>query len=87
MSKEELSDACSYKKLDEVQKIPWYENSSNKANYKPSSCLQPKEYDSALPVIINGTHFNNEHSRIFCPMYWSLIPSWHKVLLNNNVSC
>ncbi|KAJ8683927.1 hypothetical protein QAD02_019719 [Eretmocerus hayati] len=74
LSKSELSKKCSYEKNNIVREVEW--NSNNSIDYHPSSSLQPK--DSGLPVIIDGKHLQSSEDRLFCPMYWSLIPPWHK---------
>lgn len=78
MSKEQLSKKCAYKKNNEQRDVPWSTNSNNFVDYHPSTTLQPK--DTGLPVIIDGKHLQSPETRLFCPMYWSLVPPWYKVM-------
>ncbi|OXU26817.1 hypothetical protein TSAR_005048 [Trichomalopsis sarcophagae] len=80
LSKEQLSKQCAYKKDNLDHEVSWSKN-SNFVDYHPSTMLQPK--NTGLPVIINGKHLQSTDSRIFCPMYWSLIPPWYKGDLND----
>ncbi|XP_014225365.1 embryonic stem cell-specific 5-hydroxymethylcytosine-binding protein isoform X1 [Trichogramma pretiosum] len=73
IAKNELSKKCSYKKNDQEHEVPW----STKyicVDYQPSNFIQPKNY-AGLPVIVNGKHLSSEEDQIFCPMFWSLVPS------------
>lgn len=78
LSKPQLSKKCAYKKNNVDHDVPW-STVSNFVDYQPSTMLQPK--DTGLPVIVDGKHLQTTESQIFCPMYWSLVPSWYKVII------
>ena len=71
-----MSERCGYQKNNHETDIKW-SNKSCGIDYQQSDFLQPK--DSGIPVILDGKHLSTEDDRIFCAMYWSLIPPWYKV--------
>ncbi|XP_058793685.1 abasic site processing protein HMCES [Phymastichus coffea] len=75
LSKAELGKKCAYKKNNIEQDVLWNTN-GNFVDYQQSDILRPK--DTGLPVIVDGKHLQSSESRLFCPMYWSLVPSWFK---------
>lgn len=64
-------------KTGEFEQPDWIHCANSNVEFKPSSNLAPTE---AIPVLISGTHCDNESEQILQPMIWSLIPKWHKVI-------
>ncbi|KAK2587727.1 hypothetical protein KPH14_003837 [Odynerus spinipes] len=74
LSEGALSCACGYKNSSgKYRKAPWIKN--DELVYVPSCNIGPR---AVVPCTVAGTHFSREEERIVCPMFWGLIPPWHK---------
>ena len=78
LAPDDVQKACCYKnpKTKKYEKPPWRDVSNGGRSYRPSHNVCPTDI---TPVIVSGSHFNMEESRVVQPMMWNLIPPWHKV--------
>lgn len=71
-----LSRACQYKDSSgKYQQVPWVPSKIEDIQYNPSCNMGPR---SVLPILISGSHINDENERILCPMLWGMIPPWNQ---------
>lgn len=75
-----ICDACTYKGRDGKRQRPvWKDNKTSGNQYRPSYNISPGQH---TPVMLSSKHFASElepiTERVIQPMYWGLVPSWHK---------
>ncbi|XP_069698023.1 abasic site processing protein HMCES [Periplaneta americana] len=74
---EDVQKACTYldRKSDKYKLPHWADNVKSRQQYKPSHNVAPTD---VTPVLVSGTHFNDESERMLQPMMWGMVPVWHK---------
>lgn len=74
-----ICDACTYKGKDGKRQRPIWKDSKTGNQYRPSYNISPGHH---TPVMLSSKHRASEleplTERIIQPMYWGLVPSWHK---------